>query len=201
MILILALALAVIPQAGKAFTFGRGAPGPGNLAIRDVSLRKASGDLTVSFRLAGDFPKDLEDTIQSGLPRTLSFRLELVRRRPLSPDEGLEAWQLRRTILYDNLKDEFLITGNVAVEGGSRPSPMQARVVKGFGRAMATAARVDDFHIPLAPSASPLHYLLRIRARVEPVEGGGLSWMDRLLFGLSTFGTRKTDWYEREFEF
>lgn len=199
--LFLALALALVPRSAGTLTLGWGVEGGSALAIRDVRVRRATNDLAVSFRMAGNFSKDLEDTIQSGLPRTLSFELELLHRRLLVPDRRLDAWQIRRTILYDNLKDEFLITSNVTVEEGSRTSPMPARVIKGFGGAVTMAARVDDFHIPLTPSRSALPYVLRIRGRVEPVEAKGWSWMDRVLFGLSAFGPRKTDWYEQEFDF
>ena len=172
----------------------------GECQIRDVSLRKKSRDLAVDFHVAGAFDREVEDTIQSGLPRTLSFLLELYRPRPLLPDRRLRAWRLEHTIRYDNLKDEFLITRTVTAGGAGRPLP--PIVLRGLPKAVQTAANVEGFALPLAESGSPVRYLLRIRARVEPLEEGDAPWFGHLPvpFGPS-FGQRKSDWYVQEFEF
>ncbi len=170
--------------------------------IRDVNLRKKSPELAVDFRVSGAFDRELEDTIQSGLPRTLSFRVELYRPRLLLPDRRLGAWRLDHTIRYDNLKDEFLITRTVTGgEGGARRT-LAPIVRRDLAKASAAASAVEAFPIPLSESSAPVPYLLRIRALVEPLEGGAAARIGPLPVPLlPAFGRRKTDWYVQEFEF
>jgi len=156
----------------------------------------------VDFRVSGAFDRELEETIQSGLPRTLSFRVELYRPRLLLPDRRLGAWRLDHTIRYDNLKDEFLITRTVtAGEGGVRRQ-LAPMVRRGLAKASGAASAVEAFPISLSESPAPVRYLLRIRALVEPLEGGAAPRLGRLpLPLLPTFGRRKSDWYVQEFEY
>ena len=182
---------------------GAGAAGNGEeCAIQDVRLRKSPRNLAVSFRVAGAFDRELKETIQSGLPRTISFRLELYRPRLLLPDRKLDVWRLAQTIRYDNLKEEFLITRTVTADDGGAPRQLPALVKRRLPEAEATAAQVEGFPIPLSESATPVHYLLRIRARVEPLEEGWAPWFGRLPVPLiPAFGQMKSDWYLQEFEF
>jgi len=170
--------------------------------IQAVNLRKTAPDLALDFQVAGAFNREVEETIQSGLPRTLSFRLELYRPRLLIPDHRLRAWQIEHTIRYDNLKDEFSIMRTVTVDGEDAPRKLPTIVRRGLRQAAATVTKVEGFPIPIAQSDPPTDYLLRIRARVEPIREGASAWIGRLpVPPIPPFGQRKSEWYVQEFEF
>ena len=201
-IMLLSLIGCVASTAGSAASPASPAGDGAECAIRDVSLRKKSRELAVGFRVVGAFDREVEDTIQSGLPRTLSFRLELYRPRLLLPDRRLRAWRLEHTIRYDNLKDEFLIARTVTADEGGARRKLPPMLLQGLPKAVAKAASVEGFPIPLAESGTAVHYLLRIRARVEPLDEGDAPWFGRLPVPLiPSFGQRKSDWYVQEFEF
>jgi hypothetical protein len=85
-------------------------------------------------------------------------------------------------------------------EGAGRPHP--PIVLRGLRKAVEAAANVEGFPLPLAESGTPVRYLLRIRARVEPLEEGDAPWFGHLPVPLiPSFGQRKSDWYVQEFEF
>jgi hypothetical protein len=79
-------------------------------AIQRLVVRKAPERLGVNLEVSGIIDTQMRETIESGLPWTLLFRLELYRLRRLLPDRRLHGWELRHTVRYDNLKEEFLVT-------------------------------------------------------------------------------------------
>ncbi len=172
-------------------------------AIQRLVLRKGPERVGVNLEVSGIIDAQMRETIESGLPWTLLFKLELYRQRRLLPDRRLHGWELRHTVRYDNLKEEFLVTREVTPDDASSLPRFPARVVKQFREAKALVARVDDFPIDLSRDKTPLRYALRVRAEVEPVKETGFPILDRLFSGVPAIfpWQDETEWCVEEFEF
>jgi hypothetical protein len=172
-------------------------------AIQRLVLRKGPERLGVSLEVSGIIDSQMRETIESGLPWTLLFKLELYRSRRLLPDRRLHRWELRHTVRYDNLTGEFRVTREVTPDDASSQPRFPATVVKQFEEAKALVARVDDFPIDLSRDQKPLRYGLRVRAEVESVRETGFPILDRLFAGIPAVfpWQNETEWRVEEFEF
>ena len=188
-----------------------------SLIIRDLSLDDSVGGLAVSLRVTGISEDQMKETVETGSPWLLSFRLELFRHRWLFPDRRVESWNLAHTVRYDNLKDEYVVTREITMRESSGSEPagseppgnersgaerLPPTAVKGLQAARILAVRVTNFPIGVSRKNSFERYTLRVRARVEPINKAGESVLDRFLSGFALIPRqRQADWYTEEFEY
>lgn len=74
--------------------------------------------LKVSFMVRNAFTKEMEDAVKSGLPIAFTFNVELERVRGMWINEGLGAWEFKRFVRYDTLKDEYVVSREEANGNG-----------------------------------------------------------------------------------
>ncbi len=131
--------------------------------IGQVSLSDDGQDLFVDLLLEEGFTRDVIETLQSGLKVVFSYELVLQRPRFLKVKEVARV-RVERSISYDSLKDEYLISYST--------NRSMFVTVKGLSRAEAEVSRV---HVKLAPlsllEAGQL-YRVRVRAEVRKRESG-----------------------------
>ena len=78
-------------------------------SIQVVPLTR-DGYVFVSFAVNGVVDEEMEQTIQSGLPTTFEYDVELRRQSPLWFDRSLGSVELAATVRYDNLTRRYQIS-------------------------------------------------------------------------------------------
>jgi hypothetical protein len=78
--------------------------------IRNLSAIAKGGSVSVRFALASAFDDhDLLDSIQSGLPTSFSYIVEIFRDRPRWFDQGLERSRIEVTATFNSITREYLL--------------------------------------------------------------------------------------------
>jgi len=171
------------------------------LSIHDLKLRQSGNAVLLSLELAGISDETLRATVESGFPWLVSYDVELYLKRRLVPDARVRSWTLRHVVRYDNLRDEFQVTRET-IDG--EQSPLERRppvVVKEIDSARTLAARVNGFPITDAGGTGPATYVVRVRARMKPLDEGDVSLIGRILKQVPLLPWRgRTAWSRTEFE-
>jgi hypothetical protein len=71
-------------------------------------------DIIVSFSV--DSAPELESKIRSGIEKEITFTVELLRAWRFWPDEFVVSKKIRRTIRYDNLRDQYLAVSDDGIK-------------------------------------------------------------------------------------
>jgi len=158
--------------------------------IDGVTVSEAGGGIKVSFTLKGAFSDEIVEAINSGIPTSFRFIVELDRTRRFWFDRTVARWEFKHSVNYDTLKQEYEIT----LQERGRAS-LKTRDRSEMKRLMAS---VTDLAIDV-PSLGPGHrYELRIMAELRTIK---LPFrLDSLLFFLR-FWDIKTGWYTYRFSF
>jgi hypothetical protein len=127
-----------------------------------VTPIERDGQVLVSFDLSDGVTPDVRDAIQSGLPTTFSYEVELRRNSTLF-DRTIASVTITATVRFDNLTRRYQMSRTVdgRVED-ARPTEDQAAV----GGWMTHFER-----IPLSPTATleaNVEYYVRVRAHTRP---------------------------------
>lgn len=83
--------------------------------IADLRVALAETQVVVSFRLEDAFDGKLVERVESGLPTTLSYQLELMRDRKRWFDRNLQESSLTVVGIYDAVRREYLV--NTKLDG------------------------------------------------------------------------------------
>jgi len=121
------------------------------------------GQVLVSFELSDGFTDDVRDAIQSGLPTTFSYELELRHGTAAWFDRTLAAVTITATVRFDNLTRRYQMSRTLdgRVED-ARPTEEQDAVRRWMTRFE---------HIPLSTTSTLEangEYYVRVRARTRP---------------------------------
>lgn len=131
--------------------------------IRDFSITASGGQVLVSFRFEGGLSPEIRERIDSGLPTSLVYELELLRDRKRWWDRGLESSRIEIVAMYNAVTHEYLV--NTKHDGdliGSRT----VREEEELERAMTELVSFPAFAIA---SESPRdRYLVRVRVELGP---------------------------------
>ncbi len=148
--------------------------------IRELSIVYDGGQLLASFRLEDGFTPGLLARIESGLPTSLVYELELERDRKRWWDEQLDSTTLEVVAMFNAVTREYLVNTKL---GGKLLDSQTLHDPGDLERAMTTFTALPVFALE-----SPGHrerYL--IRARVDLGTGHVLGFIPVL---------RSTDWVE-----
>src|SRR3990172_12940099 len=119
-------------------------------------------ELSVSFRVKDAFNENIEEAVNSGVPTSFAFRVELARVRGLWFDKGSGGWEFRRTVKYDTLRQEYEVTMDEAGE-----NVVRTRDAVEMKRLMTTGTAIRlALERPLVEGAP---YRLRIKAELHTV--------------------------------
>jgi len=77
--------------------------------IVGLGVKLEGGQLLIGFQLVGGFDEELQKRIDSGLPTSLVFELELARARRSFFDKSVAAGELRVIAMYNALTREYLV--------------------------------------------------------------------------------------------
>ncbi len=77
-------------------------------AIKDILLTRCQDQLCINFSLSGGLTPNIEKILQSGIPVKYLFEISLERKRFLW-DDKLKHMELARTLVLDNIRDEYVL--------------------------------------------------------------------------------------------
>jgi hypothetical protein len=162
--LVLVVSGVVLAAAAVRFVPAARAAAPGSEpAVVNVAPIARDGQVVVSFDLEGALTPDVEEAIQSGLPTSFSYDIELRRGTPVWFDQTIAAVTVTATVRFDNLTRRYQMsrTVNGRVED-ARPTE----------DADAVRAWMTHFErVPLSPTSeleANGEYYVRIRAHTHP---------------------------------
>jgi len=158
--------------------------------ITDVIVTNTRDDLILYFRVEGCFTTELEQAIMNGIPTTFTFLVALNQVRNFWKDKNLAEMEIRHTVKFNNLKDEFVITRS---ENGGNPI-----VAKSFSEAKRIMAEVENLSVIGLDKLDRNHlYQVRIKAELKKITLPlYLHYAFRFFLFLWDF---ETDWYATDF--
>lgn len=98
--------------AAAAFLFASGGAAAQNeegARIAGLRVKAEGGQLVVGFQLVGGFDAELQKRVDSGLPTSLVYEIELVRARRSWFDKSLAGGELQVSAMYNALTREYLV--------------------------------------------------------------------------------------------
>ena len=176
---LLLLLLLLLPPAGHS----KGA------VLTNIIVTNTRDDLLVYLTVKNAFPPDIEQTINSGVPATFAFYINLYRVRRFWPDEEITQLDITHTIKFDNLKKEYVVTRSW--EGG------RTITTKALGEAKKLMTEIDSLTIvPLAQLQKGKQYQIRAKAKLSKLTLP--FYLHYVLFFVSLWDF-ETDWYTIDF--
>ncbi len=154
-----------------------------------VVVKGSPLEIYASFSAVEFFPETVEEAVLGGIPATLTFQVDVYRSRYLWPDEKVSSVVFFRSIKYNHLKNEYMVT----LEGGG-----SSLAVSDFKEARHLVANVDELRLPAEKSLSDeadyyLNYALEVRTDSEDLK---LPFYLDYVFRLFRRGSR-TGWSEK----
>ena len=128
--------------------------------VTDLRLSFDGQQILLSFKLAGAFDENLRKRVDSGLPTSLTFDLELVRSRKRWFDKAVDEGTLQVLAMYNAVTREYLI--NFKHDGDL----IESRVVKDAAELERAMTEFTDFMVFSAKGKNP-RQRLRVRIRAE----------------------------------
>ena len=158
--------------------------------ITDVIVTNTRDDLILYFRVQDCFTQDLQQAILSGVPTAFTFLASLDQVRNFWKDKNLASLEMRHTIKYNNLKNEFTITRS---EHGNKPV-----IVNTLTEAKRIMAEVENVRIAkLAALERNRHYQISVKAELSKITlPFYLHHVFRFFLFLWDF---ETDWHTTDF--
>jgi len=156
-----------------------------NAVLANIKLANTRDDLLTYFEVKNAFTDKINQAVKNGIPTTFSFYVSLYKVSNSLLDTEIADIQIKSTVKYNSLKEEFSI---------SRPwKDEKPFVTKSFEEAKSWMTEVDNLRvIPLKSLIKGDKYQIRIKAELDKVTLP-LS-LHYVLFFVS-FWDFETDWY------
>jgi hypothetical protein len=147
-----------------------------DLGLEVDPVEDLGGAICVSYRVAEPFTPRLEETLQRGMPATVSFEVGLWKRRPLWFDRLVFAIRSDHKIVYDDWRQAFRIRS-----GSNPPRDRSARSFEALREVLFTQSR-----LPVAAMSSldsTATYYASVRVTIKPVAPEDLGEIEDWLSG------------------
>jgi hypothetical protein len=173
--------LIILLALAYPFTLAQGA----EALIEGLHIVREGGNISISFSVTNCFNKKMEEAIKAGIPTTFNFFVKLHKKRPPLWANKIVAHRFRHTLVYDTIKDTFLIW---LEEKGDEIQVQDLEEAKQYMQ------RVEAFSVVRGRDLRQGNYELAIKAELDPVKLP-LS-LECILFFVSLWDF-ETDWYYR----
>jgi hypothetical protein len=159
--------------------------------IRNIFVTNSPTHLQLQFQLYNSFSAKMKEAIQTGIPTVFEFHIELYQNRAAWNDQRLTALIISRTIKYDTLKQEYILTEGTNVNGTS------TEVMSSLDEAMEfmNNVKISSFY-PMWKLERNKSYYFRIKARSEGIAPPG--YMHYILFFMNWMNF-DTEWMVERF--
>ncbi|HSR35947.1 MAG TPA: DUF4390 domain-containing protein, partial [Desulfurivibrionaceae bacterium] len=179
LLLLLAVALPASVQAARQAN------------IDEVIVTNSSREVLLYLTVRNAFTPEMEKGVQSGLPVTFTFYVELYRHRSGWLDQKVVARSFEHILSYDTLKDEYRV-----VYGEHNGKTV---IVKTMAEASALMAQVNGFGLsPLAALMADAEYTLKVKARLAEKT---LPLSIHAVIPFWSLWDFETDWYTIQFRY
>ncbi len=157
--------------------------------LTNIIVTNTRDDLLLYLTVQNAFPPEIEETINSGVPATFSFYINLYRIRNFWLDREITEMDVTHTIKYDNLKKEYIVTRSWENN--------QPHVVKSFYEAKKLMTEIDSLAIvSLDKLEKGKQYQVRTKAKLSKLTLP--FYLHYVLFFVSLWDF-ETDWYTIDF--
>ena len=136
---------------------------PGEPAIEDLRVSVDGGQVLVGFHLANGLDPETRERIDSGLPTSFLYELELKRDRKHWWDRGLDAAALEVVAMYNAVTREYLVNTK---QGGRLIESRTVRDEEELERAMTVFENFPAFTLDADRDNS--RFLVRMRVDLGP---------------------------------
>jgi hypothetical protein len=157
--------------------------------LSNIILTNTRDNLLLYLTVRDAFPPKIENTINSGVPVSFSFFIDLFRVRGFWLDKAITNIKVIHTLKYDNLKKEYIVTRSW--EGD------QPLVVKSYQEAKKLMTEVDSLTI-ISLDRLEKGKQYQIRAKAELSKLTLPFYLHYVLFFVSLWDF-ETDWYTIDF--
>ena len=157
--------------------------------LTNIIVTNTRDNLLLYLTVKDAFPPKMESAVQSGVPTTFSFLINLLRVRGFWLDKQMADIKITHTLKYDNLKKEYSVTRSW--------EPGNTYVVKSFEEAEKLMTEVDSLVIvPLDQLEKGKQYQIRAKAELSKLTLP--LYLHYVLFFVSLWDF-ETDWYTVDF--
>lgn len=116
-------------------------------------LQTVNNDIVVNIAVVN--ATELEATIKSGIEKEIVFTTELIREWKFWPDEFVVSKKIRKTIKYDNLRDQFWTS---SFDGITRKD----RKLKNYSQVKNWIFSVNEINLANVRELEPANYYIRV---------------------------------------
>jgi len=157
--------------------------------LENIIVTNTRDNLLLYLTAKDAFPPKIITAIQSGVPATFTYYINLYLVRGLWFDKKITDIQVTHTIKYDSLKKEYMLTRSWE---GNRPI-----IVKDPAQAQKLMTEVDSLAVvPLSRLEKGLQYQIQAKAQLNKMTLP--FYLHYVLFFVS-FWDIETDWYTIDF--
>lgn len=157
--------------------------------LDNIIVTNTRDNLLLYLTANNAFPNKIVEAIQSGVPTTFTFHINLYRVRGVWLDKKIRSIEISHTLKYDSLKKEYIV--HRSWEG------KRSLKVKTIDEAKRLMSEVDSLHIvPLARLEKGQQYQIRAKAELDRMTLR--FYLHYVLFFLS-FWDVETDWHTIDF--
>src|SRR3990172_4418593 len=158
--------------------------------IKNTLITNDKKDLTIYFYVDGSFIPKIEEAIQSGIPATFIFRIQLYNKPGDTLGPQIKSRKISHTIKYDALRKDYTIIASEKKE---------TVVTQDFKKAKELMARVDAFPlVHLDNLQKDTQYSLQIKAELDTIK---LPPPLNYLFFFASYWDFETEWETVEFTY
>jgi Domain of unknown function (DUF4390) len=173
------IALLLLPQAGYAQ----------DAVLTNIIVTNTRDDLLIYLTVKNAFPPNIQATINSGVPATFTFYINLYKVRNFWPDKEIAEIKINNTIKFDSLKKEYIVT---------RPWESDRPVTTtSFEEAKKLMTEIDSLSVvSLGRLERNMQYQIRAKAKLSKLTLP--FYLHYVLFFVSLWDF-ETDWYTIDF--
>ncbi len=181
----------LLPFLFVAFLLPSAAQAAGQASIDEVIVTNSSREVLLYLMVRRAFTPEMEKGVQSGIPVTFTFYVELYRHRSNWFDQKVVVRTFEHILSYDTLKDEYRI-----VYGEQNGKTV---IVKTLAQAKELMAQVNGFALsPLTALVADAEYTLKIKARLAEKT---LPLNFHSIIPFWSLWDFETDWYTVQFRY
>jgi hypothetical protein len=160
-------------------------------SIRNVFVTNSPTHLQLQFHLTNSFNEKMDEAINTGIPTVFDYYVELYQSRGFWNDRLLSSLVITKTIKYDTLKQEYVVTKKTNLNGAS------TQVMGSFAEAkqFMNNVNISGFY-PMSKLERTKSYYFRIRARSQGIAPPG--YVHSVLFFVNWMNFQ-TDWVIERF--
>lgn len=159
--------------------------------IDEVIVTNSSREVLLYLVVRNAFTPEMEKGVQSGIPVTFTFYVELYRHRSGWLDQKVVVRTFEHILTYDNLKEEYRI-----VYGEHNGKTV---IVKTLAQARELMAQVNGFGLsPLSALLADAEYSLKVKARLAEKT---LPLYFHYVIPFWSLWDFETDWYTVQFRY